>query len=109
MRVETDDLFDRHGDNLLVKVPVTVSEAALGATVKVPTPGGGRVSLKVPAGSQDGRKLRLRGKGMPKLKGGHGDLLVELRVQIPGKLTKDQKQLFEKLAATFPDPRSTAD
>jgi molecular chaperone DnaJ len=109
VRVETDDLFERHGDNLLVEVPVTVAEAALGATVKVPTPGGGRVSLKVPAGSQDGRKLRLRGKGMPKLKGGHGDLLVELRVQIPGKLTKDQKQLFEKLAATFPDPRSTAD
>ena len=46
---------------------------------------------------------------MPKLKGGQGDLLVKLRVQIPGKLTKDQKQLFEKLAATFPDPRSTAD
>ncbi|HEY5168677.1 MAG TPA: DnaJ C-terminal domain-containing protein, partial [Thermoleophilia bacterium] len=109
VRVETDELFDRHGDNLLVEVPVTVSEAALGATVRVPTPGGGRVSLKVPAGSQDGRKLRLRGKGMPKLKGGHGDLLVELRVQIPGKLTKDQKQLFEKLAATFPDPRSTAE
>ena len=109
VRVETDDLFERHGDNLLVEVPVTVAEAALGATVKVPTPGGGRVSLKVPPGSQDGRKLRLRGKGMPKLKGGHGDLHVELRVQIPGKLTKDQKQLFEKLAATFPDPRSTAD
>ena len=105
VRVETDDLFERHGDDLLVEVPVTVPEAALGATVKVPTPGGGRVSLKVPAGSQDGRKLRLRGKGMPKLKGGHGDLLVKLRVQIPGKLTKDQKQLFEKLAATFPDPR----
>jgi molecular chaperone DnaJ len=109
VRVETDDLFERHGDNLIVEVPVTVSEAALGATVRIPTPGGGRVSLKVPAGSQDGRKLRVRGKGMPKLKGGQGDLLVQLRVLIPGKLTRDQKQLFEKLAATFPDPRSTAD
>ena len=76
---------------------------------RIPTPGGGRVSLKVPAGSQDGRKLRVRGKGMPKLKGGQGDLLVQLRVLIPGKLTRDQKQLFEKLAATFPDPRSTAE
>ena len=84
-----------------------MSEAALGATVRVPTPGGGRVSLKVPAGSQDGRKLRLRGKGMPKLKGGHGNLLVLLHVAIPGKLNKEQKQLFEKLAATLPDPRST--
>ena len=109
VRVETDDLFERRGDDLLVEVPVTVSEAALGATVRVPTPGGGRVSLKVPAGSQDGRTLRVRGKGMPRLKGGQGNLLVKLRVQIPGKLTKDQKQLFEKLATTFPDPRSTAD
>ena len=83
VRVETDDLFERRGDDLIVEVPVTVAEAALGATVKVPTPGGGRVSLKVPAGSQDGRTLRLKGKGMPKLKGGHGNLLVKLRVQIP--------------------------
>lgn len=109
VRVETDELFVRRGDDLVVDVPVTVAEAALGATVKVPTPGGGRVSLKVPAGSQDGRCLRLRGKGMPKLKGGHGNLLVKLRVTIPAKLTREQKQLFEKLAATFPDPRSTAD
>lgn len=109
VRVETDELFVRRGDDLVVDVPVTVAEAALGATVKVPTPGGGRVSLKVPAGSQDGRCLRLRGKGMPKLKGGHGNLLVKLRVTIPAKLTREQKQLFEKLAATLPDPRSTAD
>ncbi len=109
VHVETDDLFERQGDNLVVELPVTVAEAALGATVKIPTPGGGRVSLKVPAGSQDGRKMRVRGKGMPKLKGGQGDLLVKLRVQIPGKLTKEQKQLFEKLGATFPDPRSTAE
>jgi len=85
-----------------------VAEAALGATVHVPTPGGGRVSLKVPAGSQDGRTLRLKGKGMPKLKGGQGNLLVKLRVQIPGKLTREQKQLVEKLATTLADPRSTA-
>ena len=108
VRVETDDLFERRGDDLIVEVPVTVAEAALGATVNVPTPGGGKVSLKVPAGSQDGRTLRLKGKGMPKLKGGHGNLLVKLRVQIPGKLTKEQKQLFEKLAATLADPRSTS-
>jgi DnaJ-class molecular chaperone len=67
------------------------------------------VSLKVPAGSQDGRTLRLKGKGMPKLKGGQGNLLVKLRVLIPAKLTKDQKGLFEQLAATFTDPRSTAE
>ena len=108
VRVETDELFERRGDDLIVEVPVTVAEAALGATVNVPTPGGGKVSLKVPAGSQDGRTLRLKGKGMPKLKGGQGNLLVKLRVQIPGKLTKEQKQLFEKLGTTFEDPRSTS-
>ena len=64
------------------------------------------MSLKVPAGSQDGRTLRVRGKGAPKLKGGHGDLHVRLRVQVPDKLTKEQKQLFEKLGATLPDPRA---
>ncbi len=109
VRVETDDLFERRGDNLVVEVPVTIAEAALGTSVKIPTPGGGRVSLKVPAGSQDGRTLRVRGKGMAKLKGGHGDLLVKLLVEVPTKLTKEQKQLFEKLAATLSDPRSTAD
>ncbi len=109
VHVETDDLFERRGDNLLVGVPITIAEAALGTSVKVPTPGGGRVSLKVPAGSRDGRTLRVRGKGMTKLKGGHGDLLVKLEVEMPAKLTKEQKRLFEKLAATLPDPRAAQD
>ena len=59
---------------------MTIAEAALGTSVTVPTPGGGKVSLKVPAGTQDGRTLRVRGKGAPKLKGGQGDLLVRLRI-----------------------------
>jgi len=108
VRVESDDLFERRGDDIVLEVPLTIVEAALGTSVKVPTPGGGRVSLKVPAGSQDGRTLRVKGKGAPKLKGGHGDLHVRLRVQVPGKLTKEQRQLFEKLGATLPDPRATA-
>ena len=107
VHVEPDDLFERRGDDVVLEVPVTISEAALGTSVKIPTPGGGHVSLKVPAGSQDGRTLRLRGKGAPKLKGGQGDLHVKLRVQVPEKLTKEQKQLFEKLGATLPDPRAT--
>jgi DnaJ-class molecular chaperone len=64
------------------------------------------VSLKVPAGSQDGRTLRVRGKGAPGLRGGQGDLHVRLRVRVPEKLSKEQKQLFEKLGATFADPRA---
>jgi len=108
VRVESDDLFERRGDDIVLEVPLTIAEAALGVSVKVPTPGGGRVSLKVPAGSQDGRTLRVKGKGAPKIKGGHGDLHVRLRVQVPGKLTKEQRQLFEKLSATLPDPRAPA-
>jgi molecular chaperone DnaJ len=104
--VEPDDLFERRGDDVVLVVPVTISEAALGTSVRIPVPGGGRVALKIPAGSQDGRTLRVRGKGAPKLRGGHGDLHVRLRVQVPDKLTKEQKQLFEKLGATFPDPRA---
>ena len=105
VHVEPDEVFDRRGDDLEIEVPVTVAEAALGASVRVPTPGGGRVSLKVPAGSQDGRTFRIRGKGAPRLKGGHGDLRVRLRVDVPRKLDKDQKKLFEQLGQLLPDPR----
>ena len=107
VRVEDDVVFERRGDDVILELPITVAEAALGASVRIPTPGGGKVSLKVPSGSQDARTLRLRGKGAPKLKGGgHGDLLVRLRVLVPEKLTKEQRQLFEELATTLSDPRS---
>lgn len=107
VRVEEDDLFERRGDDLVLELPVTVVEASLGATVRIPTPTGEKVALKIPPGSQDGRTLRLRGKGAPKLKGGTGDLHVRLRVQVPAKLNKEQRQLFEKLGATLPDPRAS--
>jgi molecular chaperone DnaJ len=108
VRVEPDDWFARRGDDLVLEVPVTMSEAALGTKVRVPTPGGGHVSLKVPAGSHDGRMLRVRGKGAPKIKGGEGDLLVRLRIEVPEKLSKEQKALLEKLGDTFGDPRAAA-
>jgi len=106
VHVESSELYERRGSDLVIEVPVTVAEAALGTRVRVPTPGGGRVSLKVPAGTGDGRTLRVRGKGAPDLKGGAGDLLARIRVVVPEKLTKEQRKLFEQLAATFADPRA---
>ena len=96
--VEPSKLFQRRGSDLVVDVPVTYAEAALGATVEVPTPYGERVSLKVPAGTQDGRQLRIRGHGAPKLSGsGKGDLIARLRVTVPKKLTKKEREALEEL------------
>jgi len=97
-RVQPSKLFQRRGSELVVDVPVTYAEAALGATVEVPTPYGDRVSLKVPAGTQDGRQLRIRGHGAPKLKGGgKGDLIARLRLTVPKKLTKKEREALEEL------------
>jgi molecular chaperone DnaJ len=106
-RVQPSRLFERRGADLVIDVPVTYAEAALGATVEVPTPYGGRVSLKVPAGTQDGRQLRIRGQGAPKLKGdGKGDLIARLRVSVPKKLTKKEREALEALQkVSREDPR----
>jgi molecular chaperone DnaJ len=97
-RVAPSRLFRRRGESdLEIEVPVTYPEAALGATVEVPTPGG-RVSLKVPAGTQDGRLLRVKGHGAPKLKGsGSGDLIARVRMTVPSKLTKAEREAIESL------------
>jgi molecular chaperone DnaJ len=106
-RVARSPLFDRRGDDLVVDVPVTYPEAALGATVEVPTPYGDRISLKVPAGSEDGKLLRVRGHGAPRLKGsGKADLLARLRLSVPKKLSKKQREALEELQKASPgDPR----
>jgi len=94
-RVTPSTLYERRGSDLVLEVPVTYAEAALGAEVEVPTPDG-RISLKIPAGSQDGRTLRLKGRGAPRLKGsGKGDLLARVRVTVPSKLTKAEREALE--------------
>jgi molecular chaperone DnaJ len=107
-RVQPSRLFQRRGDaDLSVEVPVTYAEAALGASVEVPTPYGDRLSVKVPPGSETGKLLKLKGHGAPKLKGsGRGDLIARLRVTVPKKLTKKQRELLEEYAkATREEPR----
>jgi molecular chaperone DnaJ len=106
-RVAQSPLFERRGADLLIEVPVTYAEAALGATVQVPTPDGPQLSLKVPPGSQDGKLLRIRGKGAPKLNGGgHGDLLARVHLTVPTKLTKAEREAIENLQkVTRENPR----
>ena len=95
VRVGRHAVFGRRGDNLTVDLPVSYPEAALGANVEVPTLNG-PVTLKVPAGTPNGKTFRVRGKGAPK-KGGHGDLLVTVNVDVPGKLSREEKQLLKQL------------
>lgn len=88
-------LYERRDADLVLDVPITYPEAALGATVEIPTPEG-PVNLKVPAGTESGKLLRVKGRGAPKLKGGgKGDLLARIRVTVPQKLTKAEKEALE--------------
>ncbi|MGX5185026.1 J domain-containing protein, partial [Streptomyces avermitilis] len=108
VRIKPDSRFRLDGRDVHVQAPVAPWEAALGATVPVPTPGGGTAKVTVPAGSSSGRRLRLRGEGMPNPRGANGDLYAEVRIVVPPTLGDRERELFEELAATSSyDPRRT--
>ncbi len=102
IEVEPHEIFERDGAELHCRVPVSMTAAALGGDIEVPTIDGGRSRVKIPGGSQSGRQMRLRGKGMRSLRGGAtGDMFIELAVETPVNLTSRQKELlreFESLA-----------
>ncbi|HEY1917165.1 MAG TPA: DnaJ C-terminal domain-containing protein, partial [Streptosporangiaceae bacterium] len=107
VHVKPHPVFKRSGDNLTVTVPVTFPEAVLGSEIKVPSPRGEPVSVRIPAGTPNGRTFRVRGKGAKRSDGTVGDLLVTVAVQVPQKLTgaaKDAMTAFRE-ATAGEDPR----
>lgn len=110
VHVKADKVFGRSGDDLTITVPVTFPELTLGATLTVPTLEG-KVSLKVPAGTNSGRTLRVRGKGVSKKDGSNGDLLVTLSVAVPSKLDGDAAEALRAYAEATSghDPRADLD
>ena len=99
VRVSPHPIFGRKGDNMTIDVPISFDEAALGAEVKVPTLGGAPVTLKVPAGTPNGRTFRIRGKGARKSDGTRGDLLATVEVQVPAQLDPAAREAIEAYRA----------
>jgi len=93
-------VFERHGDDLLLEVPVSFVTAALGGVVEVPTLDGGVAQLEVPAGTPGGKVLRLRHRGLPGLRGGHGDIVARISIWVPPKLNAADRKRLEELGRT---------
>ena len=110
IEVEPHPLFEREGADLFCAVPVSMTTAALGGDIEVPTIDGGRSRVKIPPGAQTGKQMRLRGKAMPPLRGaGHGDMFIELQVETPVNLSSRQKELLKEFDGLGKDnnPAST--
>jgi DnaJ-class molecular chaperone with C-terminal Zn finger domain len=101
-------VFGRKGDNLTVAVPVTITEAALGAQIKVPVPGGSTVTLKIPEGTANGRTFRVRGRGVTRKDGTKGDLLATVDVLVPTTMSDDARTALQAYADSIGevDPRA---
>ena len=105
LRVKPHDLFLRDGDDLLLPLPLNVAQAALGAQITIPALDGPQQQLDIPPATQHGHEIRLRGQGVPHLRGrGRGDLRVRVDVRIPDKLSSDARALFEQLSDLLDDP-----
>ncbi len=105
--INPHSFFRREGDDIYVDVPLTITEASLGTQVKIPTVDGSS-KLTIPQGTQGGQKLRLKGKGVPHLKGsGRGDMFTVIKIVVPKKISDDAKQLLMDFAGENPyDPRA---
>jgi molecular chaperone DnaJ len=101
LHVRPHPVFQREGTTLMTRVPVSFTTAALGGCVEIPDLDGSSTRLEIPAGIQSGTQLRLRGKGMPVLQGrGRGDLVVEIVVETPTRLSRRQREILEEFRAT---------
>ena len=102
LAVRDHELFERHGNDLFCEIPIKFTLATLGGALEVPTLFG-KASLKIPAGTQSGTTFRLKGKGMPGLRGGAGDQLVRVQVEVPQSLTSEQRKILEEYARVSGD------
>lgn len=103
VHVQPHRLFGRKADNLTITVPIRFDEAVLGADISVPTPRGGPVTLKIPAGTPNGRTFRVKGRGAPRRDGSMADLLVSVDVEIPAHLSDEAQTAVEALRAASAD------
>ena len=97
INVNSHDLFKRQDEHLFFECPVSIADAALGTSIEIPTIDGGKAKIKIPSGTQSGKQFRLRGKGMPYMRGsGSGDLYVQVNTEVPISLNNEQRELLEK-------------
>ena len=97
INVYSHDLFKRSDENLFFECPISIADAALGTSIEIPTIDGGKAKIKIPAGTQSGKQFRLKGKGMPFMRGsGNGDLYIQVNTEVPISLNREQKELLEK-------------
>jgi|TARA_B110000008_G_scaffold112558_1_gene115474 molecular chaperone DnaJ len=97
--MKPNDFFKRSDADILSEVPISFATAALGGQIEVPTPDGKKIRISIPEGCQNGRQLRLKGKGMPVLQTNRlGDLYIEVRVEVPTKLNNKQKKILKEFS-----------